>query len=99
MCNCNQFLKIVKSSRSYSRATQVPLDKLCNSYLVQNTGNSVVIVDVDTVLQPTQSFGFGGNKGEIFDDRLDIQFQLPNPVPPGYVRNDKCAVVQKIYKL
>jgi hypothetical protein len=60
----------------YSVNTQVPLDPFCNGFSVKNiaaAGGATVVVMGDP-LTPGQSKNFGGNRGEVFTGRLDIDF-------------------------
>jgi hypothetical protein len=94
MCNCKPRL-YTNSQQGFSLDKEVPIDSKCNGYFVQNVGNTLLVLNQYIVLQPNASFALGGNEGEIFTGRLDIQFKLPTPAPP--VPSNGAVIVQKIY--
>lgn len=95
MCNCPT-RKWTTSEVGYSTPVQVPLSRTCNSYLVQNVGNTLVIINSWVVVQPGQAYAVGGNENEIQDGaRLDIDFRLPTPAP--LVPVNGAVAIQKIY--
>lgn len=95
MCDCKK-RKWTTSETGYSSEKVVPLDRHCNSYLVQNVGNTLLIINTFIVVQPLQAYAVGGNENEEQEGaRLDISFRLP-AVPPLTPVNG-AVVVQKIY--
>lgn len=95
MCSNCKYQKYTSSVRSFGQPSEVPLSELCNAWAVQNAGNMLVVVNQQWILQPGQSLGLGGNEGEIFAGRLDIQFAVPTPAP--VTPNPVAVVMQKIY--
>jgi hypothetical protein len=94
MCKC-KCRKFATSVRAYSNQTEVPLSPNLNSWAVQNSGNTLVVVNSQWILQPGQSVGLGGNEGEIFVGKLYLQFALPTPAPP--IPENRGVVMQKFY--
>jgi len=96
MCDCKKELRpYTTSNQGYTQNAQIPIDRRCNGYTVLNTGNTLLIVNAVMVIQPGASIAVGGNEGEIFVGRLDIQFQLPVPAPGTPVNG--AGVMQKVY--
>jgi len=81
---------------AYDTTQNITLDTFSNGITVKNSGNSLLLFSND-VLQPGASKAIGGNKGEILKARLQISFQTPPVVPPGYVQQDQAIVTEKFY--
>lgn len=98
MCSCKITRKYTIATRTYNAdITSIILTTgRCNGLTLQNTGNRLVVVNQAIVLQPGQSLGIGGNEGEIFTGRVQLNFTDPNPVPVTPVNG--CAVMEKIYE-
>jgi hypothetical protein len=99
MCNCKTtfFKNLIEYNvvtQEYSLPQQVVLDRYCNGLVIKNAGNTLVIIMGDT-LQPGESKSIGGNYGEVYRARTDINF-LPPPVPPLVTQN-LAVVTQKFY--
>jgi hypothetical protein len=95
MCKDNFMLLGYNTSvQTYKRAKQVVIDRLCNGVVIKNAGNTLVVIQSDT-LQPGESKSIGGNSGEVFIGRVDINFQLPAVIPVPVV--NLVQVTQKFY--
>lgn len=76
------------SVQVYISPQQVPVMEFCNGYTVRNTGTSNVVIQGD-VLAPNESKAVGGNRGEIYVGRLDLNF--------AGAGNNSCLITQKYY--
>lgn len=65
-----------------TRRGDVPLSQRCNGVTVKNGGNNIVLVNNEP-LQPGESKALGGNYGELFRGRVQINFmnQAVQPTP------------------
>lgn len=80
--------------QTYGVATRVPVEQTCNAITVKNAGTTILVFNGDP-LQPGESKSVGGNYGEIYMGRCDLQFVTQNP-PPGTITNF-AVVTQKFY--
>lgn len=96
-CDCDkkeQILFYNTNTQAYYAQAKVFFPPMCNGFVVKNAGNQLLIFD-DETLQPGESKAVGGNKGEIFIGRKDLNFQ----VPAGFVGtpNNVAYVTFKYY--
>lgn len=82
------------STNVYTRPTQVPLNFFCNGFTAKNNGTTQVVV-MDDVLDPGESKGYQGNRGEVFDGRLYVKFQTQTPVPATIINS--VVITEKFY--
>lgn len=81
---------------TFTANAKVEIPQRTNGVTVVNTGNSVLIVQGIPLAPPVapaqlgEAYSFGGNRGEIFHGRLDINFQ--NATGTG-----RCVVMFKEY--
>lgn len=79
---------------TYGQNTKVEVDKYCNGFSVVNIGATNMVVNGTPLAPPVapallgEAAQFGGNIGEIFIGRIDIQFTTGA---------GRCIVTQKIY--
>jgi hypothetical protein len=78
----------------YGVATRVPVEETCNAVTVKNAGTTLLFFNGDP-LQPGESKSAGGNYGEIYMGRVDLQFVTQTP-PPTTITN-LAVVTQKFY--
>lgn len=71
----------------YSANVEVPVLEFCNGFTVRNLGAASCIVMGDP-LATGESKSIGGNRGEIFNGRIDIRFGAGVAL---------CLVTQKFY--
>jgi hypothetical protein len=93
--NDDGFLRYNISGEAYTGPGSLPLDPLCNGFTIINTGNSTLLWKGDPIA-PGNFKAIGGNYGEVFAGRLDVNYQaaVPQPLP----RIDSCYVTQKFYQ-
>lgn len=90
------FLRYNTDTQHYHQSGKIPLDRLTNGFTIRNAGNSNVVVNGDT-LPPGAFKAFGGNYGEIYAGRLDINFNITGITPaPAQVIND-AVLTNKYY--
>jgi hypothetical protein len=82
------------NTQEYTKLRSVPVDKLCNGVTVINKGNTIVTWN-NLPLNPGESMAVGGNAGEVFIGRIDLNFKLPTPAPAAPVNS--AWVIQKFY--
>lgn len=91
------FLYFNNLSKTIRANTSVIVDPYCNSYTVINLGLTLALangVPLNAGVPGTnngESVSFGGNYGEIFKGRIDINFPVGN--------TGEVLVIQKIYLL
>lgn len=91
-----KYLRWNADTQHYQKSGKVPLDRLTNGFTVRNDGNSNVVVNGET-LPPGAFKAIGGNYGEIYAGRLDINFNITGIMPaPNPVIND-AVVTNKYY--
>lgn len=83
------------TTQEYKSLRSVNVDKLCNGFIVNNAGTTIVTLNGEP-LQPGQSKTVGGNEGEIYVGRIDLAFIIPSPAPT--VINNSAWVTQKFYE-
>lgn len=83
MC-CGQKLFYNIDIRGIFKQTRVVLGERVNGFTVNNTGTTILIFNSEPI-QPGQSKTVGGNQGEEYVGRCDINFQVPVPAPPTIV--------------
>ncbi len=76
------------SVQIYNQPEQIPVMDFCNGWTARNIGTSNVIIMGDT-LAPNESKAIGGNRGEIYTGRIDLNFTG--------VGNNLCLITQKYY--
>jgi hypothetical protein len=86
---CEKTLYYNEDVKSIIKQTRVPLGQRVNGFTVKNAGTTLLIMNGE-VLQPGDSKATGGNRGEEYTGRCDINFQVPVPAPAvitnqGYV--------------
>lgn len=81
-------------TQSYAALQSVVMERLCNGFTVNNAGNTIVYVNGDP-LQPGSSKTVGGNEGEVYKGRCDLQFVTPSPAPSTII--NLAVVTQKYY--
>lgn len=91
MCNCEKLLTYNVSVKIFTQNGRVDLDKLCNGVTVKNAGTSMANFN-GVILSPGESIAIGGNRGELFDGRVDVFFSgagtnLLNVIEKFYVNN------------
>ena len=88
-----EFIPYTFRTANYQAQTNITLDQWSNAITFKNNGNSLLIVDNDT-LQPTESKSIGGIYNGILRKRLSISFApILNP-PVGYVQADSCTTTE-----
>ncbi len=91
---CEKFLEYNTNCQPYQIDTIIPQDRFCNGMTFINRGNTIAVIQGDP-LNPGESKSIGGNRGEIYKGRIDLNFQLPAIVPP--VPANLLIVTQKFY--
>jgi hypothetical protein len=77
------------------------LDKNCNSFMVENTGDTVAIVEGKRLLAMPgagvagQSFSVSGNAGEKYTGRLRVEFATPAGANPQVEITQKFFIPEK----
>jgi hypothetical protein len=88
------FLKYNISTQTYNNVQKVQWDRWLNGFTLHNTGNTILSFNNDPI-QPGGSKTVGGNFGEIYGGRIDIQFITPSPAPSTI--NNAVVITQKFY--
>jgi hypothetical protein len=96
-CECNGKRKLVKYNftyQEYRKLHSVVVEDRCNGVTVLNAGNTVATWN-GIPIAPGVSMTIGGNEGEQFIGRIDINFYLPTPAPLS--PQNSAWVIQKFY--
>jgi len=91
-----EWLKYNTQTKPLQARGEIVLDDWSNGFTVKNAGTSVLVMNGDP-LQPTESKGFGGNKGELMVGKYSYFFKPIDNPPPGYVQVDFAIVTEKFY--
>jgi hypothetical protein len=62
------------SVQIYDGSTEIPVMDFCNGFTVRNIGTASLVVNGD-VLAMNETKAVGGNRGEIYVGRIDLNFQ------------------------
>jgi hypothetical protein len=89
-----EFLYYDTSTLLYAVPAKINLNIKSNGIVVKNGGNSLLIIDGESLI-PNESKSFGGNRKEIFTGRHEISFQ-PQAVQP-VPRVDLAVITEKFY--
>jgi hypothetical protein len=89
-----QMAKYNTTAQEYVKQHSVNLSKLCNGVTVLNAGTTFVTWN-GVPLGPGQSMTVGGNEGEEFIGRVDLNFFTQSPAPPTIINS--AWVIQKFY--
>jgi hypothetical protein len=92
-----EWLKYETSTRTLQARGNIVLDAWSNGFTVKNAGNSILSFNGDPI-QPNESKGFGGNRGELIEGNYSFFFTAPASPPPGYVQSDLAIITEKYYK-
>lgn len=82
--------------QTYRTDTKVEVDPYCNGFTAVNIGTTPLIINGVPLLPPAvaggigESVSFGGNRGEVYIGRIDLQF----PNGTGGV----ALITQKVYE-
>lgn len=87
-------LRYNQATQIYTSVQQVQWDKYLNGFEIYNSGNTNVYFN-NGIIPPGGSKTFGGNFGEIYAGRLDINFRTPSPAPSTII--NEVTVTQKFY--
>ncbi len=79
---CNVMYKYREVEQAYGEQMRVIYPPYTNGYSLFNNGNTNIILNNTETLVPGASKSVGGNLGELYDGRLDVKFEVPNPAPP-----------------
>jgi hypothetical protein len=82
-------------SQNYTQLKSVVVEKNCNGVTVLNAGTTVVMWN-GVPIAPGASMTVGGNQGEVYIGRVDINFFTQTP-PPTTIINS-AWVIQKFYE-
>ena len=101
-----EFIKFKFVNKRYTGYTNVTLDKMSNGILVTNIGDTICYVNdyplhpapldpvTGTRLQNGEGFIGGGNRGEIYDDRVVLRFE-PGGADPAVMVTEKVYITSK----
>jgi hypothetical protein len=94
---CSGNRKLAKynfTQQEYRSLHSVNIEQKCNGVTVLNAGNTVATWN-GIPIAPGVSLTIGGNQGEEFIGRVDINFYLPTPAPA--TPQNSAWVIQKFY--
>lgn len=89
-----KLLRYNLNARTFTAPANVSFADFTNGFTVRNTGTTWLIAS-GILLKPGESFAIGGNRGEIFEGRIDLKFQLQSPAPAVVV--NEALVSEKFY--
>jgi hypothetical protein len=81
-------------SKILTSSSSITLAQYTNGFTVRNTGTTLCYV-AGVLLDPGESIAVGGNRAEVFEGRIDIQFKT-QPAPPAVITNE-ATITQKFY--